>query len=513
MTQNKRLAVNICATYGRSLLSLVCGLFTSRWVLLSLGQQDYGLYGVVGGLTAFVAFLNGLLAGAVGRFYAFSVGESRKEGYEEEGLDSCRHWFNVAVFVHTVVPFLLLVVGYPIGVWAVKDFLSIPPDRIDACLWVWRFACLSCFVGMVNVPFQAMYTAKQEIAELTIYSVAQTVVSFVFIYYMVSHPSDWLVKYALVCCIISLVPQFIITWRACVKYRECRFRWRYLVDLERMKQLGQYAGSRFICAASLMLSHQGMAVLVNKLLGAVMNTAMSLGTSVSNHSTTLSTSFANAFWPAITNAAGEGRLAYMRELIFRSCLLSTFAVLVFAIPLSLELDEVMILWLKIPPPESAPLCLCLLIVAVNDRLTDGHWMGITAMGKIAAYQLAESLGWAMAFAFAWVFILCGFGLLGVGFGLILARIYITGVKLYYGRKCCGLSVRRWFSEIVVRLLAVTVVAVSVGLIPRCFWGPSLFRVCVTTCLAEIVLLPLSWKGLLGPDERKYLVSRLPWRRK
>lgn len=36
MTENKRIALNIVATYGRSLFALVCGLFTSRWVLMAL---------------------------------------------------------------------------------------------------------------------------------------------------------------------------------------------------------------------------------------------------------------------------------------------------------------------------------------------------------------------------------------------------------------------------------------------------------------------------------------------
>ena len=43
MTENRRIALNIAATYGRSLFALACGLFTGRWVLLSLGQVDYGL--------------------------------------------------------------------------------------------------------------------------------------------------------------------------------------------------------------------------------------------------------------------------------------------------------------------------------------------------------------------------------------------------------------------------------------------------------------------------------------
>ena len=52
MTANQRIALNVIATYGRSLYALAIGLFTARWALNALGEVDYGLYVVVGGLTA-----------------------------------------------------------------------------------------------------------------------------------------------------------------------------------------------------------------------------------------------------------------------------------------------------------------------------------------------------------------------------------------------------------------------------------------------------------------------------
>ena len=104
MTPNRRIALNIAATYARSLYKLVLGLVTARWLLLSLGQLDYGLLGVVGGLVAFVTMINRLLSGAVSRYYAFSIGAAKKKkGSREEGVMECRRWFSAAVSVHTVI--------------------------------------------------------------------------------------------------------------------------------------------------------------------------------------------------------------------------------------------------------------------------------------------------------------------------------------------------------------------------------------------------------------------------
>lgn len=78
MTANQRIAINFLATYGRSLFVLVCGLFTSRWVLAALGKTDFDLYGVVGGMMGFIAFPNTLLNVATRRFYEYAEGLVQK---------------------------------------------------------------------------------------------------------------------------------------------------------------------------------------------------------------------------------------------------------------------------------------------------------------------------------------------------------------------------------------------------------------------------------------------------
>lgn len=78
MSQNRRIFLNIAATYGRSLYALMCGLFISRWVLAVLGKTDFDLYGVVGGMMVFIAFPNTLLNVATRRFYAYAEGLAQK---------------------------------------------------------------------------------------------------------------------------------------------------------------------------------------------------------------------------------------------------------------------------------------------------------------------------------------------------------------------------------------------------------------------------------------------------
>ena len=65
MTQNRRIVLNIVATYGRSLYALVIGLFCGWWTVMALGEVDCGLMGVVGGLAVLIKVSRYVLPGTM----------------------------------------------------------------------------------------------------------------------------------------------------------------------------------------------------------------------------------------------------------------------------------------------------------------------------------------------------------------------------------------------------------------------------------------------------------------
>jgi hypothetical protein len=73
MTPNRRIFLNIIATYGRSLYALVCGLFTARWVLEALGQVDFGLYELIESLVIIQSYFSAQFVRELSLFYALLV--------------------------------------------------------------------------------------------------------------------------------------------------------------------------------------------------------------------------------------------------------------------------------------------------------------------------------------------------------------------------------------------------------------------------------------------------------
>lgn len=512
MSPNRRIILNILATYGRSLYALVLGLFTARWALQILGHVDYGLMGVVGGLTGFISFFNSWLAMAVSRFYAISVGRLSVSANPAEELEECRKWFSTAMFVHTVVPVVLMMIGYPIGIWAVKNFLTIPTDRIADCVWVFRFVCVTCFVSMVSVPVSAMYTAKQYIAELTIYSFVTTTINACILYYMLKHPGVWLAKYAFCTCCLSVLPHIIITARGWWIFNECRLRLRYCISKVRFRQLAYFVGWwSFGCFGGL-LRGQGIQILVNKYFGPQVNASMTLANSVNMHTTTLSSAMLGAFQPAIVSACGAGDDARMRALAYRACKFAMLFTLFFMLPLALELREILRLWLINPPRYVYGLCLAILVTTLIDQSAVGHMLAVNAKGKIANYQIVLGTSLLLSLPIAWLFCNMGYGVYSIAVALFLTMAFCSMGRVWFARTLAGMSARYWVSSIILPIFIVTVCGASFGWLPRLFMEESFARVVVTTFFCEVAFIPLVWFVLFDKSERAFILKKMTWLR-
>lgn len=508
MTENRRILLNIIATYGRSLFALFCGIFTSRWVLLSLGEIDYGLYGVVGGLAAFISFFNGVLASANARFYAVSVGAARAAQNKREAIVECQAWFNTAVSIHTVVPVVLMVIGYPLGQWAIESFLTIPTDRIVDCVWVFRFVCVTCFLSMVSVPFNAMYVAKQHIAELTIYSFVTTTVNVGFLYYMVTHPGCWLVRYGFWNCMVAVIPNLLIMVRAVVVFPECRFNRKQMFDFNKIRRLGSFACWQIIGMTSGLLRTQGMSVLINKFFGPAVNAAMAIGNSINGHANSLSGSMLGALSPAITNAYGAGDMKRMRSLVFTMCRFGVLLAMVFAIPLIVEMDAILKLWLRNPPVYASEFARLFLIQLLLENLTVGHMIAVNASGRIAFYHVMMGALSIMALPIAYVWMILGGNPYVSIVSIIITIVAYSLVRLWLSRVLVGLSIKQWIRCVAFPLIVVFVLALGAGELLRGLMSSSVVRIIVVTIGSECVLLTFSWALVLEKDEQSYIVDRL-----
>lgn len=496
MNPSQRIVLNTSATYVRSILSVALGLFSSRWVLNALGQTDFGIFSVIGSLIILVVFLNTVMSGSVGRHYAFAIGQGDR--------DEVTRWFNSAFSIHLCFAIVLTLVGWPIGEYLIGHVFNIPEDRVSSSLGVFRVSLISAFVSMISVPFVAMFTAKQHIFELAFWGLLQTILVFILAWLLIFAPGDRLLFYAFGMVMIFVFIQSVQIVRAVAVFPECGLNRRQLFDKKRFSEIFSFAGWNLIGNLGLMLRNQGSAILLNLFFGPRANAAYGIANQVSSHTNDLAAAMMGAFMPEITSSEGRGDRRRMLDLSLRACKFGTVLVIIFAIPLMVEIDYVLKIWLIEPPEHTALFCQLILCTFLIDRLSSGYMMAVNAHGRIAAYQ--ATLGTILVFTLplAWFFLELGFKPTSVGIAFIVTMVICSLGRVIWVKYLFGVPIKNWTVSVLVPCFIVAFAATLGAISISWLLQPSLARLSLATCFSIVASLLCTWFIALDFRERMFI---------
>ncbi len=499
MTASRTTVVmNTLGAYARSLVSLFLGIFTARWVLLGLGKVDLGLFAVVGTIITFITFVNSVMSQSASRHLAYALGKG----------EDVKKWFNASLSVHTLVPLLLVLVGYPIGTYVVAHGLTIPPERQEACQLVFRLSLFNAFFSMVSVPFGALYIARQRIAEQSLYGVATTCMNCVLAYVLLSWQGDRLVFYSTSVTGVSLLMLVVYLVRSWYIFPESHLDFASWLDRAKVKALFSFASWNALGAFGWLVKNQGLVILTNKFFGPAVNAAMGVAQQVGSQVNSLSQALMNALTPEIVSTEGAGDRTRMLRLSMSANRFSSLLLFVFAFPLCLEMDYVLRLWLKTPPEWSVLFCQLTLLGMFFNNLTTGHAIAMGANGKIASYQV--TMGGMMVMSLPVAYVGCR---LGFEPWIVLAVSACTlGMlslgRVFWARRLIAMPVRPWLMGLVLRFAILTVVE-CVFLFPvHRIMAASFCRLCIVSVLSGVLTMVGAVFFILSSQERAFLVGKI-----
>lgn len=502
MSTAKTILVNTGATYFRSLVVLVLSLFSGRWILQALGNVDYGLSGVVGAMVVLVTFLSSVMAMSTSRHLSFAMGQQARAN----DFEHMKAWFNASLSIHVVFPFVLLLIGYPIGVWAIRHWLTIPAERLSTCIWVFRISALSSYFSMASVPFRAAYVSRQRMAEQAFYELGATLVRFFFAWTLLSYCGDRLLYYTFYTAAIGwgLVTVFVI--RAWVTFPETRIYLPYWGDRRKVRELVGFASWNLFGALGWLVNNQGIMILGNRFFGPSVNAAMNVATQVSGQVTALSNAVISALTPEIVTTEGSGNRERTIRLAFASCRLATLLNMIFMLPLCFEMRYVLKLWLKNPPQYSVIFCQLALLGWFLNSFSTGHAIAMGAVGRIRGYQLSVGIGMMLSLPLAWLGCRAGFPPWSMFVCSALAIGGCAFARVLWSRVWVAMPLRQWFSGVLFPLLLVCLLTSAPILLVVELLPESFFRLMLTTVLSCVLCGIWGWCLIFSAQERDYLLN-------
>lgn len=376
ISKNKRLAKNSIYLYIRMLFAVCINLYTSRLVLEYLGVEEFGVYNVVGGVVALMMFVNTAMSGATSRFISFSLGKNN--------LQELKATISSAIQVHIFIAFLLLLVGATLGFWFVHNELNIPEASMNAVTWVYLFSLLTSVIAILQVPFNASVVSYERMDVFAIIEIANVVLKCVIVFSLVLFPNRLIAYSGLLFAVSVMICLAYVIY--CV-YRLEDFGYTFKFHKSLVKEMTMFAACDLFGNGTFAVRQQGVNILINKFFGVAYNAAGGVATQASGIISTFMNNVLSAFRPQIIKEYSAGNIQRMSKLMYSECeILILLAGLIF-VPLYINMDFIMQLWLKNVPPYAVVFCkillICNVVSVVKIVITDG----IYAAGNIKNYSI------------------------------------------------------------------------------------------------------------------------------
>ena len=375
-SNTKRIAKNTIMLYFRQILIMLVSLYTVRVVLNVLGAEDYGIYNVVAGVVTMFSFLSGAMATASQRYFSFDLGKGDSEHLKTT--------FSVTFQIYVLLAFVVILLAETVGLWFVNHKLVIPAERMTAANWIFQAAIVSFLLTLITTPYMASIIAHENMNVYAYVSIIEAGLKLGIVFLLKVLPYDKLIVYGLLLAAVAFINTSIYRFYCHNHYEECKFR--FVKDGKLFKEIVSYSGWNLFGASVGVAKNQILNILLNINFGAIVNAARAVSSQVNTAVVSFSQNFSTALRPQIIKAYAAEKKEECMSLVFRGCKFTFYLMYVFALPLVLEMNIVLKVWLK-NPPEYAVIFTCLaLIDAVVDSISYPLMTLAQATGKIKLYQ-------------------------------------------------------------------------------------------------------------------------------
>lgn len=354
----KRIAKNTFLLYIRMFINMGISLFTSRVILKNLGIEDYGIYSVVGGVVIMFSFLTGSLSSAISRFITYSL--------ETENSKRLSYIFSTSVFTQLFLAVVVVGLVEYFGIWFLKYKLNIPVERETAAQWAMHGAVMIFFVNIVSVPYNATIIAHEKMSAFAYISIFDVVLKLFVAFSLYISPYDKLKTYSVCMVFVTAFISFLYVLYCLGHFAECKLK--MVFDRAMFKEMTGFAGWSLLGNGATLLNTQGVNIVSNIFFGVVINAAKGIADQISAITMQFVNNFTTAINPQITKSYAIGNYPYLFNLIFKGSKISFFLMLLFTVPLVVEAEFVLSLWLGYYPPK-APLFVRLVLISRVSSLS------------------------------------------------------------------------------------------------------------------------------------------------
>lgn len=468
-SNNSRIFKNTLFLYFRMFLTLGVTLYTSRIVLNSLGVEDFGIYNVVGGVVTMMAFLSGAMSSATQRFLSFELGKNDTE--------QLHNVFKMSINIHWLIILIVVLFAETVGLWFVNTQLVIPPERLVAANWVYQCALFSFCCSVLGVTYNAVIIAHEKMSAFAYISIVDVLLKLIVVFLLAAHGGDKLQFYALLLAFVSVL--ILGCYYAYTRWHFAVTRFSWYWNAELFKTLFSYTGWNLFGNVASVATNQGINILLNLFFGATVNAARAIAFQVSSAITGFVTSLQMSINPQIVKSYASDNHVYMHQLIMGCSKYTFFLLYALALPILLQTETVLTLWLINPPGHAVLFCQLILVDALINSLSGSLMASAQATGNIKRYQVIIGGILLLNLPLSYLLLSKGGSAHTIFYVSIATSITALLFRFVLLKELINLNVAQFFSKVIGRVLVVVLVT---------FLPLSLIRLTTNNLIIDFILM-------------------------
>lgn len=498
---NEKIAKNTLMLYIRMFFVMAVSLYTVRIVLSILGETDYGIYNVVGGIIVMLSFFNKTLSSAAQRFFSFELG---KKDYIKLNRIFC-----VLLFLFIIMSIIVILISETIGLWFLNHKMTIPEDRINVARWIFQFSVASFVITLIAIPYQALIIAHEEMNVYAFMGIIEAILLLIstFILYITKEWCDSLLLYGLLALFSVLITKPCYYFYTKRHYMETRFH--FCKDKDIFRQLFSYCSWTIFGTTSGIVRSHGINLLINTFFCPAINAARGIAYQVNDAINHFVSNFHTAVKPQITKLYAQQELKSAFSLVNKSSKFSFFLLLFLAVPISVFAEQLLNIWLVNVPDYTILFLRLVIIVALIDSLSNSLMTLAQATGNIALYQFVVGMTLIMNLPLSWLFLLCGYPPQYTLYVAITMSFVALQGRLYILNKIANFPIHNFYISVLVRVLLVSLVSLASNIVVYKYiysLHPSFFIFLLSFTLCIALSLLIIWVFGIDKSEKKYVCS-------
>ena len=496
-SSNKRIAKNTVFLYVRMLILLLVSLYTSRVVLDKLGVEDFGIYNVVAGCVVMLVFFKSSLANVTQRFLNIELG---KGDIERARQIFCQHLLLYCAFI-----IFVLMIGESVGLYFVTFKLVIPPERLDAAVWAYQFALLSVCFTLVGVVYDSAIIAHEDMKVYSVVGVIEGIAKLAIAFVLGIVAMDRLITYAFLLLMVVVVVQMYYAYYCFSRYDECKLRLYW--NRETLRQTFSFISWNFVGTIIYMLKDQGVNILLNLFFGPAVNAARAVAYQVNSAISNCNNNFVTSVQPQVVKSYAVGDMAYLNTLFFKSTKYSLLLMWVLCLPVMLYMSELLSLWLKVVPNDTAVFTIWVLIDSILATMTNAPWIITMATGKLRRYVLHSNIILIMIFPLAYIAFKFGAPPLAAFVIIVVVRILQIVAILIEVNSQIHFGLKNYFNSIIAPVLMVVTLSLPICMAVRYFLPLGSFLSIAGVSALFFITVVLTWFiGITESEKTKVATS-------